>query len=177
MKLKLIAQGYENFTGAMGIVNFTNGVSDEDVPHLHARRIANIVTAVWLENGANPSVSSSLLANQNTAASTDLNAPGFDPIAPFVSHVDEGDRGENGEETPEDMPTKEQIQNGDNEGLSDEDVQKKSVEGLFWTEKELGEIADKSGIKGLRDIADPVDIKGNSIASLIEQILSKNIQK
>lgn len=40
-----------------------------------------------------------------------------------------------------------------------------------YTEDQLAEIADKSGIAGLRDIAVPLGIKGNSIAGLIAAIL------
>jgi hypothetical protein len=31
MKIKLVQPGYENFTGHMGQVNFTNGISDVDL--------------------------------------------------------------------------------------------------------------------------------------------------
>lgn len=40
-----------------------------------------------------------------------------------------------------------------------------------YTEEQLAEIADKSGIAGLRDIAEPLGIKGNSIAGLVAAIL------
>lgn len=40
-----------------------------------------------------------------------------------------------------------------------------------YTEDQLAEIADKSGIAGLREIAEPLGIKGNSIAGLVAAIL------
>jgi hypothetical protein len=40
-----------------------------------------------------------------------------------------------------------------------------------YTEEQLGLIADEKGINGLREIADPLGIKNNSIGGLIESIL------
>lgn len=42
---------------------------------------------------------------------------------------------------------------------------------ITYTEEQLATIADKSGIAGLREIADPLDIKGKSIADLIAAIM------
>lgn len=42
---------------------------------------------------------------------------------------------------------------------------------VTYTEDQLAEIADKKGIGGLREIAGPLGIKGNSISGLIEAIL------
>lgn len=42
---------------------------------------------------------------------------------------------------------------------------------VAYTEEQLAEIADKQGIAGLREIADPLGLKGNSIAGLISAIL------
>ena len=40
-----------------------------------------------------------------------------------------------------------------------------------WTAESLGEVADKDGIAGLRELADPKGIKSNSIAGLIAEML------
>lgn len=40
-----------------------------------------------------------------------------------------------------------------------------------YTEEQLAAIADKQGIAGLREIAEPLGVKGNSIAGLISSIL------
>lgn len=40
-----------------------------------------------------------------------------------------------------------------------------------YTAEQLADIADKSGIAGLRDIAEPLGLKGNSINGLIAAIL------
>ena len=46
-----------------------------------------------------------------------------------------------------------------------------SAPAATYTEEQLAEIADKQGIAGLREIADALSIKGNSIAGLISAIL------
>jgi len=42
-----------------------------------------------------------------------------------------------------------------------------------WTEADLAAVADRDGIKGLREIADPLGLKSNSILELINLILEK----
>ncbi|HCJ5492551.1 TPA: hypothetical protein NUW79_003191 [Escherichia coli] len=46
-----------------------------------------------------------------------------------------------------------------------------------WAEEELGAVADEKGIAGLREIAEPYGIKGNSIAGLIKAIMEKSVAK
>jgi hypothetical protein len=43
--------------------------------------------------------------------------------------------------------------------------------GVAYTADQLADIADKDGISGLRAIADPLNVKGNSIRGLIDGIL------
>lgn len=45
------------------------------------------------------------------------------------------------------------------------------VQAKTYTQKELEVIADKKGIAGLREIADPMGLKGTSIGKLIQSIL------
>ena len=52
-----------------------------------------------------------------------------------------------------------------------------AVESKAWTEEELGALADEQGIAGLREIAAPLGIKGNSIAALIKGIVEKSVTK
>jgi len=53
------------------------------------------------------------------------------------------------------------------------DVAKARAEqlGVTYTEEQLANIADSSGIAGLREIAEPLGIKGNSIRGLISGIM------
>lgn len=43
--------------------------------------------------------------------------------------------------------------------------------GVVWTEEALAKIADERGIAGLREVADPLNVKGTSIVGLIAGIL------
>ena len=141
MKLKLVAKGYETFTGMFGGCDFIDGESVTDVTESMAKRISCIIHCEW-ENGDNPSVAQSILNNQNVPAENFLH----DSSAPVTAAS-------------------------------------KVVEGLpqtqsdIYTEEDLGVIADKEGIAGLRLIADANGIKGNSIAALVKQIVAANIKK
>lgn len=55
--------------------------------------------------------------------------------------------------------------------------EKPVVTTVAWTEEELGALADDKGIAGLREIAEPYGIKGNSIAGLIKAIMEKSVAK
>jgi hypothetical protein len=47
-----------------------------------------------------------------------------------------------------------------------------AVVAKVWVEADLAAVADKSGIKGLREIADPLGVKANSIPDLIAKIVA-----
>ena len=44
-----------------------------------------------------------------------------------------------------------------------------------WTREKLEAIADQTGISGIREVSDPLGLKGTSIRGLIDQILSGKI--
>lgn len=48
--------------------------------------------------------------------------------------------------------------------------------GAKHTKQSLEAVADRLGIKGLREFSDPMGIKGNSIVELIEKIISAQAQ-
>lgn len=53
----------------------------------------------------------------------------------------------------------------------DESKQKAEALGVSYTEEQLAAVADKEGIGGLREIAEPLGIKSNSIRGLIDLIM------
>lgn len=59
------------------------------------------------------------------------------------------------------------------EGTQNAEVQVASAPLKIYTELELEEIADKSGIKGLREIGTVLGVKGNAIGELIKSIVAK----
>lgn len=55
-KLKITEPGWEGFTGLLGITQFTDGVSDEDLNINEARRLATIVRMEDVVDGKNHSI-------------------------------------------------------------------------------------------------------------------------
>ncbi len=145
MKLRLTQPGYETFTAQMGVTFFDNGLSTTDVKPQDAVRIAAQFLCEW-EDGTTASVAQSILDHAH--ATTFTIAPGQNANQAFAqASADAG------------------VLTATNEGGPTSEK--------FYTEVQLAQIADESGIKGLRAIAEPLGIKGNSIADLVAAILSK----
>lgn len=123
MKLRLIQKGYENFNGLLGVTEFKDGVSVNDVPPREATNIGMSIKTEW-EDKTDPNPAQNLLNHMHTKAGEQAEAPAASATA--------------GEHTQESLET----------------------------------IADEKGIKGLREIAEPLGIKGTSIKELISEILA-----
>lgn len=147
MKLKLTQPGFETYNGQMGVMFFEDGMSTNDVRSVDAIRMAAVMLCEW-EDGRSPSITQSILDNANTPAPSFTN---------------------NGDGTDND---KEAVDTADRQAVAANinDVLKTAE----WSHEQLAVIADRDGIKGLRAIAEPMDIKGNSIKELITAILKKN---
>lgn len=139
--------GFENFSGLFGTIYFEDGRSVESVSNHEAQRFGAI-TRCETEDGLNPSPSQAAVDNRTLTAS---------------------------EERATVEPTNEELQ-----------TQKKSIDkpvtlgDLVQAEisrERLEKIADKSGIAGLRKIADPLGVKDKSVPGLIEKILEKTGNK
>lgn len=128
MKLRLTNGGFDKYTGQMGVIQFVDGLSVDDVLPIDAIRVAGIIGGEW-EDGTPANVSQMYLDNMNTPATSS-----------GVASIVEAEKSENGSVTP-------------------------------YTEEYLHEIATNSGISGIREIADKLGIKGNSIRGLIDAIL------
>lgn len=78
------------------------------------------------------------------------------------------------EATSTDLPTLAELRASGK--IADEvKVEARAVAQGTYTAEQLEQIADKKGIAGLREISDPLGIKGTSIAKLIEAIMEKQI--
>lgn len=129
MKIKLIESGWISFTGMLGVVEFADGVSVQDVSHAEASRLASIVQVETLD-GVNPSPAQQILDAWT------------------------GDMGNATTDTADKTPAV------------------PAAVGKSWTSAELEELADKSGIKGLREVAEPLGLRGNSIVELIAKVVA-----
>lgn len=126
MKIKVTQPGWENFSGAFGVIEFVDGVSVNDVSLLEAERIAAIVSVETLE-GKDPSAAQKIIDTHST---------------PIEAHS---------------IPTEDMVE---------------KAPAATYTAEQLAEIADSSGIKGIRAISDPLNLRGTSIAELIGKILN-----
>lgn len=144
MKLHLTQPGYETFTGQMGTVFFENGLSVADVKPIDAVRMAAQFLCEW-EDGTTASVAQSILDHAHATVAS----------IPVEQNADQALAAQAAEAA----------------ALAALSTEAKS--GKVYTENELAAVADKSGIKGLRAIADPLGVKGNAIADLIKAILAK----
>lgn len=80
MKLKLIQEGYEGFTGLLGVTLFEDGVSVNDVPGREARTIGMSIKAEW-EDGTDPNPAQGLLDSMHNEPVMETAAA---PVVPTV---------------------------------------------------------------------------------------------
>lgn len=144
MKLRLTQPGYETFTAQMGVTFFENGISTTDVKPQDAVRIAAQFLCEW-EDGTTASVAQSILDH---ARATTFSIPA-------AQNADQAF-----------------AQQASDAGTLTAKNAERGTEKTY-TADDLALIADEQGIKGLRIIAEPLGIKGNSIAELVKSILEK----
>jgi len=141
-KLKIVAPEWANYTGSIGIVHFTDGISDQFVPdHVRCRlSIGMMMVEIDAEGNEEPaSPTHKMIASATIRAS--LNEP--------LSRQSDSDKAQELLETALNI----------------------DANTPTHTKEQLEKIADKEGIKGLRDIADRWHVKSRSIPDLINVIL------
>ena len=131
MKLRLTQEGFEKYTGQMGVVDFEDGLSTTDVLEIDGIRMAAVMGCVW-EDGTSPNL------GQRYLESMSIPAPDY---------------------------------SGEREATK---ASQQEAKAGGYTEDQLAAIADEKGIAGLREIAEPLGIKSNSIRMLMDEILKKN---
>lgn len=144
MKIRLVGNGYEAMNGFFGDVEFKDGVSVHPVSAAQIRLFASITTIENAEDGTE------LGDNAHFQSALKMEAVTFD--LPTLAELEaQGQKVEVGQAV-------EQVQ--------------EAPEGTY-TKEQLEAIADKGGIAALRDIADPLGIKGTSIGKIIMAILAR----
>lgn len=142
MKIKLIEPGYENFNGNLGQIWFEGSVSVGHVSYAEANFLSTIMRIADAETGNEVG----MLLDQIAELDRPATSVTYKTLADIQAEEAEG-------------------KGADSEVVADEFEHKYTVE-------ELEAVADKSGIAGLREIADKFEVKGTSIAKLIEGIIS-----
>lgn len=148
MKLKLTQAGFETYTGQMGVVMFKDGLSEGDVLPIDAIRIAAAIGAEW-EDGTAANVGQMYLNNMDAPA-----------------HVGGGDLSNLS------MPVE-----GKDEPQGESEQTQPNVQATHLTREELEAVADEKGIAGLREIAEPMNVKGTSIVGLMDAIIKAQLTK
>jgi hypothetical protein len=128
----------------MGVTFFDNGISTTDVKPQDAVRIAAQFLCEW-EDGSTASVAQSILDHAHATTFT---------IA--------------AEQNADQAIAKQAADAG---ALAAQNAARGAEK--TYTADDLALIADEHGIKGLRTIAEPLGIKGNSISDLVKAILDK----
>lgn len=150
MKLKLTQAGFETYTGQMGVVMFKDGLSEGDVLPIDAIRISAAIGATW-EDGSAANVGEMYLNNMHSPAHV-----GGHDINEMSMPVEGAD---------ESTPT-----------TKTEEAGQANAQATHHTREELEAIADEKGIAGLRDVAEPLNVKGTSIVGLMDAIIKAQLK-
>lgn len=159
------------YQGYFGVTLFKDGVSVEDVSEVLQRRYGALVAMTIVEDdgserqGGEPAerlrqrhaAMHDPISVEQPAAAPD---PGPQPAAP-----DPGPQPVASESHPEQEP---RLDPNLRPALPGERV---------WDEVELEAIADKNGIRGLRDVGDTMGVKNTSIAGMIQEILATQAER
>lgn len=166
MRVRLTQPGFETFTGLLGVIEFREGVSVNEVARFDSLRLSAVMSCEGI-NGEALSLAQEIISNNQAA-----------PIIP--------DR--TGEDAPVQAETSTEALVGDSDTVAVVEVTSTAVvqpgelvsttitlpqalAPAMLTQADLEAIADKGGIKALRDFADPLGIKSSSIAGLIRELI------
>ena len=144
-RIKIVEPGWENYTSEFCGVEFVDGVSVSSVPRHQADRVGGLLKVVEIEGaeeGAPVGQASRMVG-------------GLTMAAPLVDGMRQ--------------PTAEEIEAERKELAARSKSRPASV---FYTREALEEIADHKGLKGLREVAEPWNVRDRSIPSLITEILA-----
>lgn len=147
--VKVTEKGFENLTGMLGNVEFVDGVSVENLPQRDADRLGSIMRVENSDSGEQVNAAKTIEETLRPERKQS------DPV----------------EETTDVSPADEDsVESVENDAL-DESVSEETEEVTLYTEAALQIVADEEGIEGLRQIANPLGVKGTSIVKLIDAIL------
>jgi len=145
-RLKLSGSRWAGYTGLIGTVNFKDGVSIEPVPQRIADRLSAAMPLIELDDEGN-----------------ELGEAG---VVPRLLR----DSATRSAEIHKSLPRQTEAERKA-EDLQIKLKESKSPAETFYTHEELQALADEKGIKGLRVVAEPWNVKGKAIPALIELIL------
>jgi hypothetical protein len=139
-RIRLIEPGWETYTGHLIGWEFVNGLSALPVPPVMAQQIGTALRVEAVDDGAQVGAGVTMQDNLHRGA----------------------------EVTPELPRQSDEAMNAPTEPVAEPTPTPKSV--TFYSRAELEAIADRSGITGLRQIADTLGVRGRGIVELIREI-------
>lgn len=167
-RIRITEKGWQGFTGNMGTAVFEDGVAD--VSELEALRIGSNIEIKRIDDEG----------EDQEQISPSLDITRYKKLSAEVAEVSAGDEMKlivptDGAEAidaamaeftslatnPEENPESEEA----------EETEENPTPKTVYTREDLEKIADAQGIKGLREIADPLGLKSTSIVPLIDAIL------
>lgn len=161
MRIKLLSQGFEDYTGPLGPVMFKDGTSVEPVSYREAIRIGSAFKVVF-EDGTEISAASEILDGSKMSAPivteakrlSDVVVTAEEPVAPEAGEPVTGE--------PENQT--------DAETLAAEQPPV-AAEGKLYSREHLEAVADSKGISGLREIGEQHGVTAKSIEAMIERLM------
>lgn len=145
MRIKIVEPGWDGFSDFMGSVKFTHGVSDEDVPEHMVNNIAASIKVVEYRGET---------------------ATGVEKLGGQLGFAAEAVRRKD-DHAPVDRQLEADKPNAPPK------VARTEVPKSVFTFEQLAAIADKGGIKGLREIGGKLGVNGRDINGLIASIIKR----
>ena len=152
MQIKLMEVGMHAFTGDIGGINFVDGISVDPISRADMDRLACVMRVEIVAEGdekAHVPTNVSILDRSQSA----------EVVAPRETQTDEARKAEEADRAAK------------NKAPAPQAYEKS------YTRAELEEIADDTGMPGLREIGGPRGVTDRSIAGLIEAILEDQKSK
>ncbi|MCR9222940.1 MAG: hypothetical protein NXH70_02625 [Hyphomonas sp.] len=145
-RIKIVQKGWEGFSSNLGTTVFKDGIAECD--EREAVRIGAIVQIMRLDDEDNED--GVINVGHEITLTKDLSAEIQPPLqtAEALAKL-------KAEEEPDES--------------EEAETEKDPV--VKWTEESLEKIADENGIKGLREIGEPLGVKSTKISELIDKIL------
>lgn len=142
-RIRITQPGWETYNGPLNEVEFVDGLSTDIVPRRIVDRLSGLVMVEEVDDEGN--ATGQVGAQVRLIDESQERAP---VVTPMMRASDEKPEEPKQPEAPVVTPPK------------------------FHTREELEAIASEKGIKGLREIADPLEVRGKAILELIVEILS-----
>lgn len=181
IRVRIVQQGRENMCGLMGRYEFQDGVSVKEIPVREAVRLGAILSIEDLDGKPiHPSTYLYENASAVEAPIVSFERGVTDPNAPVPGDDQTIEKGANASAPSKNVvqvaTVKPQVGEGD-ESLAPEVVGSEPVQMRVYSQVELEEVADKTGIEGLREIARPLGVKSNSITKLVSEIIEAQTKR